>query len=194
MSQIIVIGAGGHGRSVAEALLLSGQYKVVGFLDDGVKPQTQIYQLPVLGPVDNLESHRSRVSLAAVAIGNNSIRAQWFDRLRAAGFALPPIVHPRAFVSPSASIGEGCTIMGGAVIGTEAWLGIGVVINSGAIVDHHCRVEDFGHLGTGACMAGGSVLGPGAWMQAGSAIGYNTYINAKDVLVPCQGVSPPKRG
>lgn len=72
--------------------------------------------------------------------------------------------------------------MAGAVIGTEATLGDGVIVNSGAVVDHHCSVQDYAHLGTSACMAGGSVLGRSAWMQAGSALGYGVQVPAGTVL------------
>ena len=79
--------------------------------------------------------------------------------------------------------------MAGATVGTEAQLGKGVIVNSGAVVDHHCRVDDFGHLGVHAAMAGGSVLGRGAWMQAGSALGYGVNIGAGVVLAPGEAIS-----
>jgi UDP-3-O-[3-hydroxymyristoyl] glucosamine N-acyltransferase len=78
--------------------------------------------------------------------------------------------------------------MAGALVGTEAKLGIGVVVNSGAVVDHHGVVEDFGHLGVNACMAGGSFLGRGAWMQAGSALAYGVSIPAEATLNSGQAV------
>ena len=74
--------------------------------------------------------------------------------------------------------------MAGAVVGTEAQLGEGVIVNCGATVDHHCRVDAFGHLGVNACMAGESVLGHRAWMQAGSALGYGVHVEDEAVLAP----------
>ena len=64
-----------------------------------------------------------------------------------------------------------------------------MIVNCGAVVDHHCRVEDFGHLGTQAGMAGGSVLGRGAWMQAGAVLGYGVTVEAGSVLPPGQAVA-----
>ena len=72
--------------------------------------------------------------------------------------------------------------MAGAIVGTEAHLGAGVIVNWRAVVDHHCRTEDFGHLGINAGMAGGSVLGRGAWMQAGAVLGYGVKVEAGVVL------------
>ncbi|WP_232229966.1 LbetaH domain-containing protein [Polaromonas glacialis] len=74
--------------------------------------------------------------------------------------------------------------MAGAIVGTEPHLGAGVVLNCGAVVDHQCRVEDFGHLGVNAAMAGGAVLGRGAWMQAGAVLGYGVKVEAGVVVTP----------
>lgn len=184
MKRVIVVGAGGHGRAVAEILLLRDEYRVAGFVDDAVPAQTLIWKLPVLGRIAELPGFRSQASMAIVAIGNNSTRQLLTDEVRAAQLELITVVHPSAIVSPSARIGAGCAIMAGAIIGTEAWLGEGAIVNAGAVVDHHCHVDDFGHLGVGACMAGGSILGAKAWMQAGSAIGYGAKIEDGVVLRP----------
>ena len=79
---------------------------------------------------------------------------------------------------------ERVAVMAGAIVGTEALLGEGVIVNCGATVDHHCTVEDFGHLGVNACMAGGSTLGRGEWLQAGSALGYGVKVPPAAVLKP----------
>lgn len=189
MERLLIVGAGGHGRSVAELVLTGGQFVLAGFVDDAAPRMDRVFGLPVLGPIALLQSYRDRAEAAIVAIGNNRMREELQGRLRAAGYELVTALHPRAIVSPSAIIGAGCAIMAGAIVGAEAILGEGVILNSGAVVDHHCRVEDFGHLGTNASMAGGSVLGRGAWMQAGSAIGYAVQVPPGDVLSPGQGRS-----
>ena len=76
-----------------------------------------------------------------------------------------------------------------AIVGTEAQLGAGVIVNCGAVVDHDCRVDDFGHLGVNAAMAGSSVLGRSAWMQAGSVLGYGAIVEAGRVLGPGEAVN-----
>jgi UDP-3-O-[3-hydroxymyristoyl] glucosamine N-acyltransferase len=81
--------------------------------------------------------------------------------------------------------------MAGAVVGTEARLGVGVIVNCVAVVDHDCRVGDFGHLGVGAVMAGGSALGQGAWMQAGAALGYGVVVADGVTLAPGMAVAAP---
>lgn len=182
--RVIVIGAGGHGRSVAEAILLLGRDKLIGFVDDGADPNAKVWTYPILGRTDSLHILRMLADSVVVAIGNNAVRETLHARVREAGFELLNVIHPAAFVSPTASMGAGCAVMAGAVVGTEAQLGEGVLVNFGATVDHHCRVDAFGHLGVNACMTGGSVLGHRAWMQAGSALGYGVQVQGDAVLAP----------
>lgn len=180
--RLLVVGAGGHGRSVAEAAELSGDFKVVGFLDDSLSVCEEIWGVPILGAVNSMANHRSVSDQAIVAIGNNAVRELLMHQLADAGFNFARVIHPRAFVSPSAVLGSGSSVMAGAVVGTEAQLGMGAIVNCGAVVDHHAIVEDFGHLGVNASMAGGTSLGCGAWMQAGSALGYGVKIAPKMIL------------
>jgi UDP-3-O-[3-hydroxymyristoyl] glucosamine N-acyltransferase len=79
--------------------------------------------------------------------------------------------------------------MAGAIVGTQARLGEGVIVNAAAVVDHDCTVEPFGHLGVNACMAGGTTLGTGAWMQAGSSLGYSVAVPAWEVLRPGESLA-----
>ena len=185
-NKLLIIGAGGHGRSVAEAVLAANQFEIVGFVDDHWS--ADIFRFPVLGVTADLALLSDTASHVIVAIGNNGLRQQLCQQVLSFGFQLATIIHPKAIVSPSAVIDSGVTIMAGAIVGTEAKLGVGVIVNCGAVVDHHAKVEDFGHLGVNACMAGGSVLGTGAWMQAGSSLGYGVTIAANQVLLPNQGV------
>lgn len=184
MIRLLVIGAGGHGRSVAEAAHLSGRFDVIGFLDDALPARDPMLGAAVLGPLASVVSHRSRFDQIIVAIGANPVREKAMQQLVESGFAFASVIHPQAFVAPSALLGAGSVVMAGAIIGTEARLGTGAIVNCGAVMDHHAVVEDYGHLGVNASMAGGTVLGKGAWMQAGSALGYGVTIPAGTTLRP----------
>lgn len=184
--RLLVVGAGGHGRSIAEAAELSGQFDVVGFLDDALPSGATVVGTSVLGPVERMVDLHETCALAIVAIGNNTARERLIQQLLQARYELASVIHPRACVSPSALVGAGAAVMAGAVVGTEARMGMGVIVNCGAVVDHHAVVEDFGHLGVNACMAGGTVLGRGAWMQAGSVLGYGVHVPPAAVLAPGQ--------
>jgi len=183
LHRLLIVGAGGHGRSVAEAVLAAGVYEVTGFVDDSAPGLARVGGYPVLGTTHDLSAYRTHAEAAIVAIGNNALREALCHRLVAAGFELATVVHPRAIVSPSAVVGPGSAIMAGAVVGTDARLGCGVIVNCGAVVDHDAQVHDYGHLGVNACMSGGSALGRSAWMQAGSALGYGIKV-ADGVVLP----------
>ena len=182
--RLLVVGAGGHGLSVAEAAELSSKFVVVGFLDDLLPAGESILGVTVLGPIASIAGYRAIADQAIVAIGNNTVREKLMQQLAAAGFKLATVVHPRAIVSPSAVLGAGSAVMAGAIVGTEARLGVSSIVNCGAVVDHHANVEDFGHLGVNASMSGGTVLERGAWMQAGAALGYGVRVAAGEVLLP----------
>lgn len=183
-TRLLVVGAGGHGRSVAEAAEMSCHFNVVGFLDDSLPVGGTTLGVPVLGPLASLSKHRAAADQVIAAIGNNAVRENLMHQLGAAGWGFATVVHPRATVAPSALLGAGSAVMAGAIVGTEARLGVGSIVNCGAVVDHHAIVEDYGHLGVNASMAGGTLLGRGAWMQAGAALGYGVKLAAGEVLLP----------
>jgi sugar O-acyltransferase (sialic acid O-acetyltransferase NeuD family) len=182
--RLSTIGAGGHGCSVAESAELSGHFEVVGFLDDALAVGERVLGSHVFGSVASFADHCSVADHAIVAIGNNAVREKLMDKLTEAGYAMVTVVHPRAFVFPSALVGQGSAIMVGAIQGTEARLGVGCIVNCGAVVDHQATVEDFGHLGVNASIDGCSLLGRSAWMQAGAALWYGVMVPSGEVLPP----------
>lgn len=182
--KLIIIGSGGHGRSVAESIQLKGEFELIGFVDDSYTDGQSVWGIPVLGTIDALPGLSAKAEWAVVAIGNNMLREKLLVRLQELGFKLANIYHPASIISPSAVIEAGTVVMAAGIIGTEARVGRGVIVNCGAIIDHHCTVEDFGHLGVNTAMAGGSILGKRAWLQAGSALGYGVKISMDQIVAP----------
>ena len=180
--RLLIVGAGGHGRAVAEAAIAAQTHVVIGFIDDAFPEPRSVLGFPVLGVTAELDRHLTSAEHIIVAIGNNSVRRRLTAYAKEIGFAVVSVAHPRAIISPSAIVGLGSAIMAGAIVGPEAIIGEGVIVNCGAVVDHHCRVDEFAHLGVNAAMAGGSILGAGAWMQAGSALGYGVSVEAGRVV------------
>jgi sugar O-acyltransferase (sialic acid O-acetyltransferase NeuD family) len=189
MRRLLIVGAGGYGRSVAEAVDAAGDYAIAGFVDDAAASLAQVGSYPVLGTTADIKTYRAQADLAIVAVGNNDLREVLTNKLLATGFELVTVIHPRAIVSPSAVIGFGGAIMAGAVVGAGARLGCGVILNCGAVVDHDAQVHDFAHLGVNACMSGGAVLGRSAWLQAGVALGYGAVVADRVVLRAAQYIS-----
>jgi sugar O-acyltransferase (sialic acid O-acetyltransferase NeuD family) len=188
IQRLLIIGAGGHGRSVAEAFLQRDDYVLAGFLDDAAEPGQCVWDWPVLGTTAALSACSNWADAVFVAIGSNKLREALHARVRAQGLRLATMIHPAAAVSPRATVDEGAAIMAGAVVGTGARLGEGVIVNSGAVVDHDCTVEPFAHLGVNAGMAGSSVLGRRALMPAGSMLAHGVRIEADRVLYPGEAV------
>jgi len=99
--RLLIIDAGGHGRSVAEAVLMAVEYTLVAFLDDGAFAQdAEVWGLPVMGSATGFVAYAARASHAVVVIGNNALRRKLCGQLPADGFTLARVVHPRAGVAP----------------------------------------------------------------------------------------------
>ncbi len=177
---IIIYGAGGHGKTLLDLLRTLGTYQVAGFVDDGLPPGQTIMGLPVLGGAEALPAlHARGIRLAVNAvggIGNLSIRIKVFQKLAQAGFACPVVIHPRAWVEPSASLAAGVQVFAHAYVGTQAQVGYGVIVNTGAIVSHDCLIGDYTNLSPGAILAGEVQVGAGALVGMGATVNLQVHI------------------
>lgn len=180
MNRLLIVGAGGYGRAVAEAAMESSVFVLAGFLDDHV---SDVWGFPVLGRMHDLDSWQSNVDVVVVAVGNNSLRSVLQGNLMQKGYSLATVIHPKAIVSPTATIGAGSSVMAGAVVGTNTKIGQGVIVNSGAIIDHDCIIDDYSHLGVRVAIGGGAQLGIASWMQAGSVIGSGMKLPSNQIMV-----------
>lgn len=181
---LIIVGAGRHGRAVAEMVQLTGELRPVGYLDDTRVAGERIDGLTVRGRAAMLRASTELAQWAIIAIGDNVAREHYQALARRAGFRVATIMHPQAIVAGSARIGAGTTIMAGAVIASGCQLGKGVIVNCGATVDNRSVLDDYAHIGTGAAIAGGSRIRRAAWLRAGCAIGYHAEVPANAMLPP----------
>jgi sugar O-acyltransferase (sialic acid O-acetyltransferase NeuD family) len=181
---LLVLGAGGHGKAVAEAALLSGEWQQIAFVDDRWPALRETFGWPVVADVAGLAALGIPTAGAIAAVGNNAVREQWIKAIRGAGLPLARVIHPRACVSASAVTGEGAAIMALAMVGVDAVIGEGAIVNANATVDHDARLGDYAHLGVGVQLAGGVTVGAGAWLQAGCCAGYRVVVADKAVYSP----------
>lgn len=155
---LIIFGGGGHGKTVIDLVHALGTYRVVGVIDDGLPPGSEVLEVPVLGGARDLSDWYDRGIRMAVnavgGIGNVSVRLKVFDILSKAGFICPPLVHPSAVVERSAALEAGVQVFAHAYIGSAARVGFGSVINTGAIVHHDCVLGQVVNLSPGATLAG----------------------------------------
>jgi len=160
MKKLLIIGAGGHGQVLAEVAMACG-YDRVDFLDD---------RNPcAVGTTDRAEALAGSSDGVIVSIGNNDLRRAFIQRLQAVHAPIATLVHPRAFVAPSASLGEGSVVLPGAVVNTHARVGKGCILSIGALVDHDATIDDFSHINAGAIVAAGKraggKIGPGGVVE-----------------------------
>jgi sugar O-acyltransferase (sialic acid O-acetyltransferase NeuD family) len=182
-----LIGAGGHGKVVADAAIALARDHLVGFFDDDAQLHGgSILGLPVLGSISAWRDFN--VDALVPAIGANKARRDVVSREAALGATMMTIVHPRATVSAWAELGRGTVVFAGAVINPGAVIGDNVIVNTGAIVEHDCHVGDHVHVASGSSLAGdvrvgeGSLIGPGARVLRGVTIGEWCVVGAGAVV------------
>lgn len=173
--RLLIFGAGAHGRALVDLVAESGGHAVAGFTDaDPGLAGRRVLELPVLGDdAAGLDAVRAgRADGALVGVGNTAMaaRRRLFELLASRGIAHPAVVHPRAVVAKSASVGEGAVVFAGAVVGARVRLGVNAVLYSGAIVEHDSLVEAHAYLGPGAVLAGRVTVREGAFVGAGAVV------------------------
>lgn len=181
---LLIIGAGGHGKAVAEVALLSGEWQRIVFVDDRWPALRESFGWPVVTNLAGLAALEVTVAGAIAAIGSNAMREQCVKAIHTAGLPLVTVVHPRACVSPAATIGAGSAIMALAMVGVDATIGEAAIVNANATVDHDASVGDFAHLGVGVQLAGGVKIGARVWLQAGCSAGYRAVVADGVVCAP----------
>ena len=169
---IVIIGAGGHGKVVLDILRAAGRDKPIGFVDADLSlAGTSVSGLPVLGPANMLPKLRQqKVRGAIIAIGDCRTRLQFADLLREQGFELMNAIHPTASISPSASLGVNVVVAAQAAICVEASIADSVIINTAAVVDHECIVGQGAHICPGAHLAGRVRVGARAFVGLGANV------------------------
>ena len=173
VNKLMILGAGGHGRVVAEIAQLSGKYKEIAFLDD--KTPEVSFPYPYMGTCEELVDYLTDFDYF-IAIGNASIRRRLQTEVEDAGGRIITLVHPAAIISKDVMIGQGTVIMAGVIVNTGAKIGDGVILNTASSVDHDCIVEDYCHVSVGAHLCGTVHLGVGIWIGAGATVSNNINI------------------
>lgn len=203
---VIIIGAGGHAKVLADCLRLQG-IPVLGALDRSVSPGSGNADLPILGDDSAIGAYPC-ASVELVnglgSVGDTSLRKNIFDRFKQQGYTFRSVIHPSAIIARDCVLEEGVQVMAGAVINTGAKIAANSIINTGAIIDHECdigrhvhiapgvtlsggvRVADGVHIGTGATVIQGIHIGAGALVGAGAVVIKNVDTGAKVVGVPAK--------
>lgn len=187
MRRVIGIGAGGHAKVLVEALLLSGNYEVVGLLDnDSSRAGERILGVPVIGDDSLLPMLRTdglvHAFIGVGTVGPTSERSRVSTKVLNAGFTLVCIVHPGALVSHSAQLQAGVAVLAGAIVGVEARVGKNAIVNTGAIIEHDCVIGEDSHVATGARLGGAVILEEGVHVGIGATVRQNIHVGARAVI------------
>ena len=169
VKKLVILGASGHGKVVADIAVKNGYTDIV-FLDDDPS-LTTCAGYPVLGPISLLAETEGDVF---AAIGNAGIRRKETERYPDRAF--PTLIHPGAIIAPDVEIGSGSVVMAGAVINPGAVIGKGCIVNTCASVDHDCVLGDYCHVAPGAHLCGTVTVGAATWIGAGATVSNNLTI------------------
>ena len=189
--ELAIVGASGHGKVIADIAEQLGY--TVNFYDDAYPSKAHIEQWPIHGTcADLIALNNTKATLSndvIVAIGNNEIRQQKIQLLQQNSFNLITLIHPKAVISQYSKIAPGTVIFAGAIINAFANVGVGCIINTAAVVEHDCSIDDFSHICPNVALAGGVTVGAKCWVGIGSqvkqliTIGDNCIIGAGSTVV-----------
>lgn len=167
MNRLVIIGASGHGKVVADIAILNG-YSDVVFLDDDLSAAF-CFDYPVVGKSDAAPDGE-----VFVAVGNAEIRKRFMelydDRIQ------PVLIHPSAVVAKDVEIDCGTVVMAGAVVNPGAKIGRGCIVNTSSSIDHDCTIGDYCHVAVGAHLSGTVSVGSMVWIGAGATVINNVNI------------------
>ena len=173
MKQLVIIGASGHGKVVADIARKNGYEKIVFLDDNGSLTDCGGYR--VAGKCSSFADYTCDI---IVAIGNPKIREKYLKALELHGKCVPVLIHPNAVIAENVEIGEGTVVVAGAIVNPGAVIGKGCIINTAASVDHDCAVADYVHISVGAHVAGTVQIGERTWIGAGATVSNNLSICA----------------
>lgn len=158
MKKLVILGAGGYGRTVADVAHQLGYTTIV--LDD----TDPAY------PLSSFQSYINSSTYFIPAFGDNEFRMEWLSRLEAEGAQIATLIHPTAYISPTATINPGTVILPHAIVNTDVVVGKGCIINLGAIVDHGCILEGGVHICLGAIVKGENRIEKCSKIEAGEVV------------------------
>lgn len=192
IKKLLLIGAGGHCRSIIDSIDM-GAYADVVILDAVNPVRNMINGVPIIGTDDDacdlFEQGYTQAVITVGSVGDSSLRKMLYQRYKAIGFGFPSIIDPTAIISKKAIINEGVYAGKGVIVNTDTRLGTCCIANTGAIIEHDCDIGCFVHIGPGVNLSGRVSIGNHSHIGIGSSIiqsiniGENTVIGAGSVVI-----------
>ena len=178
--KLIIIGASGHGKVVADIALKMNQYDKIFFLDDN-EDVKECMGFSVVGKVKDVYNYINDSDIF-VAIGNSIVRKNIMEDLKAKGAEIPTLIHPSAIIGAGTVIAQGTVVMPGAIINPDSIVYEGCIINTSASVDHDCVIESYVHISVDAHLAGNVRISEHTWVGIGAIVKNNVSIGANIMI------------
>mgnify|MGYP001226903223 CR=1 FL=1 len=172
--KLLIIGASGHGKVVADIALKMKNWESIAFIDDNSSVKA-LMGLEVVGNSEDIPKYISDYQFF-VAVGNNATRQRIYENIKKHGGHIPVLIHPEATIGKDVHLGSGTVVMAGAIINSGTTIGKGCIINTGATVDHDNELGDFVHISPGVNLAGTVKVGHYTWFGVGSVASNNLSI------------------
>jgi len=185
MKEILLIGDGGHSRSVIDVIEQEDQFRIAGIVGTAKSIGSDVLGYKVIGDNSDIESFSKKYNYAIIAIGqirSPKDRIKLFNLLLKSGFSLPCIVSPRAYVSNHAHIGKGTIIMHDAIVNANARIGDNCIINSKALIEHDSIIHNHCHISTHATINGDVIVGEGSFIGSGAITNNSTVIHKNSFI------------
>ncbi|OKP98173.1 acetyltransferase [Paenibacillus sp. P46E] len=188
MSKLLILGAGGHGKVVADAAMASGKWDSIAFLDNNQEIH-EVMGFSVVGDFESYKLQLEEYSAVFIAIGNNKIRMYWLNKLEQEGYNIATIIHPFSVISRFSCIGKGSVILAGVVVNANSSISRGCIINTSSTIDHDCRLGEGVHISPGVSISGTVTVKDYTWIGVGSkvinniSIGENVIAAAGSIII-----------
>ena len=191
MRNIVLIGGGGHCKSVIDVIEQEGRFEIVGIVERPDFLETDVLGYQIIGNDSDLVDLAKKYKYALITVGqikSPSLRIKLFDLATKAGFTLPNIISPNAYVSKHSSIGNGVVVMHNAIVNASASIGDNCIINSKALIEHDCLISKHCHISTNATINGGVKVESGCFVGSSATtkelitISENSFIKAGSLV------------
>ena len=178
-TKLLIIGAGGHGKVIADIALRMKKWEYIAFLDDSENVKISM-GIEIIDKSTSVSKYIEDYDIF-VGIGNNVVRKKVQEELEDLGAIIPVLIHPSAIIGEQVYLGAGTVVMAGAVINCCTKIGKGCIINTASTIDHDNKIDDYVHISPGAHLAGTVRVGSGTWLGIGSVV-----INNINIINECK--------
>lgn len=186
MKDIVLIGGGGHCKSVIDTIKSSNEYNIIGILDIKEKVGTRISNIKIIGTDDDMEKiYKSGIKHAFItigSIGNPNLRIKLYKEAKDIGYKIPCIIDKTSIISPNLTIKNGTFIGKGVIINSGVKIGENTILNTGSIIEHDCEIGSYVHIAPGTTLSGNVIIGNRSHIGTNSTIIQNINIGEDSII------------